>query len=178
MEMNGKYLGLDPSLTSFGITLLDSKGEMLSAYCVQTKLKGMVRLQYLLNHILNIYETNPDIIGAAMEGYSYASFNSSSSAVLHELGGLIKYHLWMLKKELLIVAPTSVKKFVLGKGQAEKNKMMLGIYKKWGKEFKNDDEADSFAIAKIAYHYHSKANGLAKHEKEVLELLHKNKEEL
>lgn len=174
--MSGKYLGLDPSLTSFGVSILDSKGELVSATAVRTKLKGMPRLDLLLNYIIDIYNNNQDIVGTAMEGYSYTQ-NSSSASGLHELGGLLKYTIWKMKKELIIVAPTSVKKFVLGTGQAEKNKMMLGIYKKWGKEFENDDIADSFAIAKISYHYFGKANGLAKHEKEVIELLHKNSKE-
>ena len=51
---------------------------------------------------------------------------------------------------LLIVPPSTLKKFVTGSGVAPKNKMMLGVYKKWGVEFETDDEADAYALARAA----------------------------
>ena len=50
----------------------------------------------------------------------------------------------------LQVSPSQLKKYITGKGRAEKNQILLHTYKRWGVEFANDNAADSFGLAKIA----------------------------
>lgn len=67
----------------------------------------------------------------------------------------------------MIVPPTSLKKYVTGKGQGvSKSQILLNVYKKWGVEFTDDNAADSYGLAHIV-------SGKAKlsYEKEVYEKL-------
>lgn len=64
---------------------------------------------------------------------------------LHNLAGVSCY----------TVAPTTIKKWITGKGNGKKEVMGLHIYKKFrlepGEHFKNNDEMDGFAIADFGF---------------------------
>ena len=47
------------------------------------------------------------------------------------------------------VAPTSLKKFVTGKGNAKKDLMLLSVYKRWGFDTTNDNKADAYGLAQF-----------------------------
>ncbi len=49
----------------------------------------------------------------------------------------------------LIVPPTSLKKYVTGKGNTQKNQMLMHVFKKWNLEFTDDNAADSYALAHL-----------------------------
>lgn len=51
---------------------------------------------------------------------------------------------------LFAVAPSSVKKFVTGSGVADKDKMLLAVYKRWEFEAPDHDTADAYTLARIA----------------------------
>jgi crossover junction endodeoxyribonuclease RuvC len=87
-------------------------------------------------------------VEVAMEGYSFGSANRAHMA--GELGAAVKLALYDLGSVPLIIPPSSVKKYATGKGNAKKDLMILACYKNWGVEFSNDNEADSYCIAKIA----------------------------
>ena len=101
----------------------------------------------------------------AMEGYA---FGSQMANMLGELGGMVKLTIHdRYKIQPLVVPPTSLKKFVTGKGTGvKKNQMLLSVYKKWGVEFDDDNAADSYALARIAAGHFS-----LEYEKEVYEKL-------
>ena len=82
-----------------------------------------------------------------MEGYA---FGSQMANMLGELGGMVKLSLFDVDLYPLIVPPTSLKKYVTGKGQGiPKSQMVLHVYKKWGAEFSDDNAADSYALAQL-----------------------------
>jgi hypothetical protein len=63
----------------------------------------------------------------------------------------------------LIIAPTTLKKYVTGKGTGvQKNQMLLNVYKKWGVEFTDDNAADSYGLAHLA-----SGKGKLSYEKEI-----------
>ena len=146
------YIGIDPSYSGFGITVL-----MYDEYFTQVikfDNSGSTRLaniyEYLQNYLESITDEHP-IKEVAMEGYAYGS---QMSHMLGELGGVVKLALHYYGIEPLIVAPTSLKKYVTGKGTGvQKNVMLLSTYKKWGIEFTDDNAADSYALARIASKY-------------------------
>ena len=49
-----------------------------------------------------------------------------------------------------VVQPTSLKKFVLGKGSGAKDLIMMHVFRQWGYISKTNDEGDAFGLAKIA----------------------------
>ena len=66
-------------------------------------------------------------------------------------GECIRHVLWEHDIDVVEVAPTQLKKFVLGIGKGGKDEIRLGVYKKWGFEFKTDDECDAAVLAMIGY---------------------------
>lgn len=82
-----------------------------------------------------------------IEGYAHASrFNN---AMLAELGCAARIAIWEWKVPVLEVAPMMLKKFVSGDGSAKKDKMRLGVYKKWGFEHDSDNVIDAYGLARI-----------------------------
>jgi len=49
--------------------------------------------------------------------------------------------------------------------------MAVGIFKRWGREFKNNDEADAFVLALIGQAYLTDVTGLTAFQREVIEEL-------
>lgn len=138
-------IGIDASLTGTGVVCL--KGDTIaSSQRLDTKLKGVERLVAIeerLKHFVNHF--NPDLV--LLEGYAYAAKNQAHQ--IGELGGVIRTMLHKHNINWIEVAPPQVKKFATGKGNAQKDLVMLNVYKKWGAEFVSNDEADAYVLAKI-----------------------------
>lgn len=93
---------------------------------------------------------NPDII--YMEGISYGSTGSAALVDLSGLNYCIRFTLIDCNMNYEILSPTSVKKFAVGNGGAEKD-VMIASWKKLDKNIegittiKLDDLADSYFLA-------------------------------
>lgn len=87
-----------------------------------------------------------DEVHVAMEGYANGrKFNREK---LGELGGIVKLsHATVFGIDPTIVPPTSLKKFVAGKGTASKNDMVKSVQAKWNKDVKNHNIADAYGLA-------------------------------
>lgn len=146
------YLGIDQSYSGFAITALTSTGYITTVY--KSELRGVDRLRDIQAHLRKVLYTY-DIQDVAIEGYA---FGSQMANMLGELGGMVKITLCELNYYPLIVPPTTLKKYVTGKGQGvSKSQMMLQVYKKWGAEFSDDNAADSYALARIVSGAHTLA---------------------
>ena len=104
-----------------------------------------------------------------MEGYAYGSIMANK---LGELGGVVKLTLHETEglgsgNSPMIVPPTSLKKYVTGRGTGvQKNQMLLQVYKKWNIEFPDDNAADSYGLAHIV-----SGKGTMAYEKEIYQKL-------
>lgn len=95
------------------------------------------------------YESQVTLI----EGYAMGfGANSSSKDMLAELGGHLKWLLWKAGHKVISVPPNTLKMWVCGKGKgnAQKDTMMMHTYKRWGFEAPNNDICDAFGLAKLA----------------------------
>ncbi|MFH9731911.1 hypothetical protein [Streptomyces sp. NPDC017260] len=106
----------------------------------------------LSNHFLQI-TAGGQVTHVCHEGYSYGS--KFRREELGELGCAMKLALALIlphhvERRIHAVAPATVKKFVTGSGRADKDKMMMAVYKRWGFEPANNDVADAYALARIA----------------------------
>ena len=146
------YIGIDPSLTGSGLVIIDEE-KIVKQLTVSTSPKDPmeVRINTIGDMIVNLSILNDldklySIGGIAIEGLS---FGSKGQSIL-ELGGL-HYHLRMLLWNnnigYTIVPPTTLKKFVTGKGTCKKDLMLLKVYKRWNEEFSDDNLADAFSLA-------------------------------
>lgn len=157
-------IGLDPSVTHFGIAHVDPKGSVRSATTIiPKKLEGMERVQFILDGVQKFMDAitfSGDPYVMVREDYAYGS-HSSSDAVLKEFGGVLAW--WLHNKPpkipLYRVGVSQVKKFVTGKGNAQKDQMMLAVYKNFGYEPLDEHQADAVGVAFTAL---SIINGITK----------------
>jgi crossover junction endodeoxyribonuclease RuvC len=143
------YIGLDPSFTGVGIITLNNNAEIVTSKLFETKSTEEMedRIVSIWKEINKYIEKDSTIY---MEGISH---NSKGDAGL-QLSALHYYIRIMLKSENLkykVIPPTVLKKFITGKGNVKKNVMLLKVYQKFGIEFDNDNLADAYSLARMAY---------------------------
>ncbi len=145
-----KIIGLDLALTHTGVVVLNDS-ELLTHVTISPKSKNSQRLV----DIEREFDKCIDLIDlVVIEGYAFSpDFGRMFS--LGEIGGVIKRNLFLKNIRLISVAPNTLKKYVLGTGSAPKNKMILGVYKKWDIELDTDHEVDAYALAKLGQEFMS-----------------------
>jgi Holliday junction resolvasome RuvABC endonuclease subunit len=149
-------IGIDQSLTGFGLTILsnDDPTQYLT-WVYKSPYFGIERLadirQWLTDN-LGYAEDNWTITDIGMEGTVLAS---QAALVLGELSATVRLAIFDFFEEYddrrfpLKVPPMTLKKYAAGKGNAKKQEMLLQIFKRWGVEFNDDNAADSYAIARL-----------------------------
>lgn len=144
------WIGIDQSYSGFATTIYKEDDNYFTRVDKFTG-KGIDRLEAIYHHMNSMLEEigKEDIItDVAIEGYA---FGSQMANMLGELGGVVKLALKGHGVYPLIIPPTTLKKYVTGKGTGiQKNQMLLHVYKKWGAEFTDDNACDSFALARLA----------------------------
>lgn len=140
-------LALDLSLRQTGFAIIDNN-KIITSSIIKSPInsRGVQRLDFILKQIIALLE---DIEFVAIEDYAYSAYGSMTN--LAELCGVVKYYLYKIEKPFLLLATTALKKFVMGKGNAPKEAMMISIYKKYKIKTKSTDEADAIGLAKLAY---------------------------
>ena len=179
-----KILGIDASLTNFATCIYEGDDKICINDIFKSKKKDVNRLNDISLFLKGILLPN-DFDGIVLEGYSYGSRNSMVFDI-GELGGIIKIiirdYIIDVRKfrakrcTLLIVPPQTLKKYICGAGNAKKNIMIQQIYKKYNKEFKDDNSADAFALAKLGEVYYYFNEGSISFKKDT-ELFNKLKEQ-
>jgi Holliday junction resolvasome RuvABC endonuclease subunit len=149
-------LGLDTSLTSFGVAALSTNGFAYAWTLRPADLKKITTVERLnllvfgLRRILTrISGWDNFIIGLALlEGYGFAAQRAHS---LGEIGGATKLLLYDLGIEMVEpVSPNTLKQFVTGVGKGDKDEIRLAAYKRWGVEFKYNDAVDAYCLSRAA----------------------------
>jgi len=151
------YIGIDQSYSGFAITAIDKEGNYYTEVVSieGTGVERLHRARFFLLGFVNRY-----IVEAiAIEGYA---FGSQMANMAGELGGMVRlalYDNYRFVNEAsafpLVVPPTSLKKYITGKGTGvKKNQILLSVYKKWDVEFTDDNAADSYGLARIARNCH------------------------
>ena len=167
-----RFIGIDQSYTGFGVTVLGSDNSYLTTVAKfdGTGVNRLVDIKDYLQKIVWEASQGGEVVATAMEGYAYGSQMANMAG---ELGATVKIALYestSLSPDAaypLIVPPTTLKKYVTGRGNSSsKSQIMLNIYKKWQVELLDDNAADSFGLAHIISNQASLS-----YEKEVVELL-------
>lgn len=166
-------LAFDLSLISTGYYILSEnkpiKGGFLTSKggVIKSSLKEDARLYFIEQRIDLLLKTHkPDLV--VIEGYSFGSRGRATFSS-GELGGVIRLLLFRKKIPYLVVAPTSLKKFISGKGNSSKDMMLLKTYKKYGIEFDNNNICDAFGLAMIGKAWQQGTN--IQYEKDVLKAI-------
>ena len=146
-------VGIDPSLTGFALGFWHPDRAFVTARFT-SKHKGVDRLidiqLWMLDLIMDV--THQKVGEICMEGY--AQHAKWQREAMGELGAAVKLALKETLPEPVcyptVVPPLKLKKFITGKGNGSKDLMMMGVFKKWGYESPNNDEADAYALARLA----------------------------
>lgn len=118
--------------------------------------RGFERLHLIAQGVKScLSDWQPDII--VIEGYGYA--NRFTLVPLVELGTVVRKVLYDAGYKWVDVAPTALKKFTTGKGNAKKADMAVHAKERWGFASPHDDVVDAFALAQWGLHKH-KINGV------------------
>ena len=133
-------IGLDLSLSSTGFHRL---GNYESGAILTEKLRGMERLDYILAQIAGLVHEGDFVV---LENNAFNAVGNARSQ-LAELNGIVKFWLWRRKIAYALVAPTTLKKFMLGSGKGEKSLILREVYKAYGLDAATDDEADACVLA-------------------------------
>lgn len=169
------FVGIDQSYTGFGLIIINAQTGEHHAHLGKFDLAKYPHQQARLRAIENWLLDNLQgwlVDGIAMEGYNAgAKFGREMSG---ELGATVKRALYERHAQQLlptVIPPTSLKKFATGSGTAKKAEMLLGVYKRWGAEFKDDNLADAYVLAKIAECIADPSLDRTKFQQEVLDKL-------
>lgn len=185
--LSGIVVGIDQSYDGFAMVTLDRHGnydEALGHFKAEKYGRGVQRLfaieSWVFDQLLNVQHGNPGaIVHVCMEGYAPgAKFQREQ---LGELGAAVKYALFNALPYPVghptIVSPGQLKKFATGKGVAAKDIVIKEVFKKWGADFNDNNLADAFVLAKIAFALHSNSDDLLAYEREVLANLTRHTEQ-
>lgn len=111
--------------------------------------KGMIgipRLISLNGAIQQLVQANRQLV--VLEGFSYGSRGSFSREIAG-LGYLVRVELYERGVPYIVVPPATLKKFVTGKGTAQKSLMLREVFRRWNIDAGNDNEADAVGLTQM-----------------------------
>lgn len=146
-------IGLDLSLVGTGVVLLEN-GKIIKQQLIKSKPVGnkpvneVKRIQKIVEEIeFTIGEYRPRI--AVIEGLAFMARNSTALVQLSALNYMTRAMLMNYNIPFVIVAPTTLKKFVTGNGASKKDVMLIETFKRWGVTILDDNEADAYGLAQV-----------------------------
>lgn len=143
-----RYLGLDLSLNSTGYCY-KREDEYVTGRIRPKHLRGVARLEWIKQQVHHIATLCiPDVV--SIEGIAMSPFNQQGKYDNAELHGVLKLYFWERNIKIILVPPTTLKKFIADSGKADKQEVQKGIADKYGYRITQDDEADAFALYQYA----------------------------
>ena len=146
------FVGLDLSLTGTGFC--QKRGDVFTIETVSTKPKDfktdLDRLAYIRDALLR--KIPADVRMICVEDFYVPSnkMQLGSAIKLAMLGTVIRMTLHERDIPFVIIAPSQLKKFVTGKGTGEKSMILREVFKRWGINAADDNQADATVLAYLA----------------------------
>ena len=179
MAKNIISMGLDLSLTGTGVSILKD-GKITLRKLIKSKpipdgkpVDEIKRIEKIVEEIeFCLSEELPTI--AVIEGLAFMVRNATALVQLSALNYMTRALLLSYDVPFLIVAPTSLKKFITGSGASKKDVMLIETYKRYGVSIMNDNECDAYGLAQVGLAMKGgNSKNLTKLQEEVLSLLKK-----
>jgi crossover junction endodeoxyribonuclease RuvC len=144
--------GLDMSYTATGFCL--RRGAEIRVETIKTTTKTcsneLERIQYICKEIMSRIPRDVDMV-CIEDFYTPASRAQMGSAIrLVMLGAAMRLALYHAGYPFYIPAASQIKKFATSKGNCDKSIVVREVFKRWGVEAANDNEADAAAMAYMA----------------------------
>jgi crossover junction endodeoxyribonuclease RuvC len=144
-------MGIDPSTSATGVVLLEESGSKIPNTLMHIEIaggkgSGLDRAINITTQVLElVHHHKPDRL--VVEGFSLNTKNASSIIPLVELGTLLRFSMKLDGLKWYDPRATELKKFVCGKGTANKEQVMLQVFKRWGYEAATNNMADGYGLA-------------------------------
>lgn len=170
-----KTLGIDLSMTGTGIAYLED-GKLIYSETIRSKKTGdtptdeTIRLSAIVDKVFEHVSEDFDVV--VLEGIAFMA-KSTALAQLSGLTYMVRQRLVAMDIPFLVVAPTTLKKFITGKGNSAKDIIMLEIYKRWGISILDNNQADAYALSQIGAAVMTKNYKGETYQKEVVKLISK-----
>lgn len=176
--MESAYVGLDLSLSATGFYLIKESGN--NDYTeIRTKPADfscdIERVEHIADRILERLK-GYEISFVMLEDY-FTGQQPGTVIQLAVLGTVVRYKLLENGYSYLAVAPTQIKKFATGKGNAPKDNMLKAVFKNYGFDTNSNNIADACAIAHLGKSYYEFLQGKKEFLKYELEVLKKIRKE-
>lgn len=157
--------GLDISVTSTGMVVISSRGEVLFNETVgeslikPTTLDDQKRVNNIVNKIEEVIGGEFGVKYVVIEGFAFNQWGQSASAhKIIELTGAIKHMLFQYNYDPVIIPASKARKIVLGgnvtttkaekkAGLDTKKKIAMALKDKCDRSFPSDDENDAYIMA-------------------------------
>lgn len=146
-------LGIDPSLTSTGVAYRRRDDKIVAYALGHRDLRGMERIAFLRDSVHTyLTRNNPSLV--VFEGYALG-FRGKSNTIfdIGELGGVLKLLILESGIDILLTPPNSLKLFATGKGNADKDQVMLALRKSLGVQFSTSDQYDATGLLVMGEKY-------------------------
>lgn len=159
-----KVLSVDPSLTSTGWAVRGDHGEPITGNIDTGNLRGPWRLHYAMTQLCALLDAHkPDVV--AYEGYAMGRVGKFAKGMqgsfdMGELGGVYKREIWVRGIDLVVVPPSTLKKFLgVSKGATgltavqKKARVVKAIANLFGYDVPQHDQADALGLLFIGEMY-------------------------
>lgn len=170
-------IGLDLSLVGTGVVVLEDN-IVVRQELIKSKPSGdkpvdeLRRIRKIVEDIeMIISEYRPDV--AVIENLAFAVRSTTSLTQLAGLSFLVRAMLYDYRVPFYLCAPTSLKKFATGKGNSEKDHMMLEAFKQYQIDGIDNNVADAVFLSKIGSCILGCGSTKELHQIEVVELIKK-----
>jgi Holliday junction resolvasome RuvABC endonuclease subunit len=138
-------IGLDPSYS--GLAISEGPDRKFS---LEAKLRSFPHTYARLAHIRDVVLDRVGAVPCLIAIESYAFSAKQGLAQAGELGGVLRVALLERGHTLLDVSPSTLKKWTAGRGNAEKAVMLREVFRRWNYDASDDNDADAFALFKLA----------------------------
>lgn len=154
-----RVLGIDASPTNTGLAMLPGLGPKVIepgakidphiVTSIHIEDEGWSRVQLIAKNFVRIIEAwQPDV--AYIEAYAPNRGGSMTTIIKQvEVGTIFRQVLTYREIPWRTIHPSSLKKWVTGKGTSKKPEMMKKAKEKWGFAHKSHDVVDAYCLAKM-----------------------------
>ena len=153
--------GLDMSLTASGFCL--KQGSDIQSTTIKTtpktKPNDIERLQHIVDETIKRIPQDVSLIVIEDFFTPHNSAQIKAALGLVGLGTLMRNAMYKAGFPFFVAAPTQLKKFLTGKGNAQKSSIIMEVYKRWGIECPDDNQADATVLAYMAELIHALHTG-------------------
>jgi len=176
-------IGIDPSLAHTGVCILTPTAMVIQSLLTSSDDCRPARLVSLREDVIGLLLdglSSGETVVVVMESQIW-SHNPALYAADAAVHAVLQVALWeqfrhrTTGRRFISVNPSQVKKWL---GARQKSEVLLQVYKRYGEEFSDHNEADAYALAQIGVEFESRLSGksvdLTKPQHQVLDALEKS----